>query len=150
VADGAERQRADGSIYNADEAAVVVALVRELHDEWNLEVRSIRALRVLTFYAAQVGEISRALAAAGLRGVVVGTVDGSQGSEADVILLSCVRSNAGARLGFVSDSLLECMLIANLIRCAARLRHRLALMTTDWLPHQVRGSASSPTGSHDH
>ena len=146
VADGAERQRADGSIYNADEAAVVVALVRELHDEWNLEVRSIRALRVLTFYAAQVGEISRALAAAGLRGVVVGTVDGSQGSEADVILLSCVRSNAGARLGFVTDSLLECMLIANLIRCAARLRHRLALMTTDWLPHQVRGSASSLTG----
>ena len=38
VADGAERQRADGSIYNADEAAVVVALVRELHNEWNLEV----------------------------------------------------------------------------------------------------------------
>ena len=103
VADGAERQRADGSIYNADEAAVVVALVRELHNEWNLEVRAIRALRVLTFYAAQVGEISRALAAAGLRGVVVGTVDGSQGSEADVILLSCVRSNAGARLGFVTD-----------------------------------------------
>ena len=31
------------------------------------------------------------------------TVDGSQGAEADVVLLSCVRANRGAAIGFVSD-----------------------------------------------
>ena len=29
------------------------------------------------------------------------TVDSSQGSEADIVILSCVRSNADGRIGFV-------------------------------------------------
>jgi superfamily I DNA and/or RNA helicase len=57
---------------------------------------------VLTLCAAQVRCIRAALAAAGLRGVSVSTVDGSQGAEADVVLLSFVRANARGAVGFAA------------------------------------------------
>ena len=104
VAEGAEaRDAPDGSIYNAAEAAAVARLVRTLRDEWGVAVGRLEALRVLTFYSAQVAAIRRALAAEGVAGASVGTVDGSQGAEADVVLLSCVRANGRAALGFVDD-----------------------------------------------
>ena len=46
----------------------------------------------------------RALVDAGVReGVSVGTVDGAQGAESDTVILSFVRSNANASIGFVED-----------------------------------------------
>jgi len=56
---------------------------------------------VLTFYAAQVAAIRAAADARGLRGVFTATVDGAQGSEADVVLLSCVRCRGV--VGFLAD-----------------------------------------------
>ena len=35
--------------------------------------------------------------------VTVHTVDSFQGSECDIVILSCVRSNESAKLGFVND-----------------------------------------------
>ena len=90
-------------------------------------------LRVLTFYSAQVRSIQQAMPAglakptalggavvAGGRngsrgatgggggggggGVSVHTVDGSQGAESDIIVLSFVRSNARGNIGFVADA----------------------------------------------
>ena len=51
----------------------------------------------------QVGCIRQALARRGIRGVAVSTVDGSQGAEADVILLSLVRANSRGSIGFVRE-----------------------------------------------
>lgn len=68
-----------------------------------------QTVAVLSFFAGQVELITRLLgeqsasrcAAASL--VSVFTVDGFQGSEADVVLLSFARANSGRRLGFLKD-----------------------------------------------
>lgn len=36
-------------------------------------------------------------------GITIGTVDGSQGEEAQIVLVSCVRSNTKGTVGFVDD-----------------------------------------------
>ncbi|KAH8091556.1 hypothetical protein JL720_5866 [Aureococcus anophagefferens] len=51
------------------------------------------SVAVLTFYAGQRALLAAALAGSGCR---VSTVDAAQGSEADVVLVSCVRANAEA------------------------------------------------------
>jgi predicted DNA helicase len=58
------------------------------------------SLAVITPYRGQVALLQSALE--GL-GVEVDTVDAFQGREADAVLVSCVRSNALGRLGFLSD-----------------------------------------------
>lgn len=56
---------------------------------------------VLTFYNAQVKCIKNAMK--GLTDVSVMTVDSFQGSEADIILISFVRSNSKNHVGFLQD-----------------------------------------------
>ena len=73
-----------------------------------VDVSNPLRLRVLTFYAAQVDSINAVVNSAGnvkRNGgrVWVHTVDGSQGAEADVILLSLVRSNRRGAVGFVAE-----------------------------------------------
>lgn len=65
---------------------------------------------IITPYAAQAQAITRALAAAAAASAglatapaEVATVDGFQGREKPLILLSTVRSNGAARVGFVAD-----------------------------------------------
>jgi len=60
-------------------------------------------LGVISFYSAQVGALQKALRAA--PDVEVSTVDGFQGREKDVIIISCVRSNAqgDANVGFLGE-----------------------------------------------
>lgn len=77
-------------------------------------------LAILSFYAAQVEKLSQRIDAAVRSGELahlsefapvrglkwVGTVDGFQGSEADLVILSLVRNNAGSgasALGFLRD-----------------------------------------------
>ena len=54
VAEGAEARDRSGSLHNAAEAAAVVDVVCRLRDAWSVRVDDSAALRVLTFYAAQV------------------------------------------------------------------------------------------------
>jgi len=54
---------------------------------------------VITFYKAQQRLLQEKLGAA----ATVMTVDSAQGSEADVVILSCVRSNTGEGIGHVKD-----------------------------------------------
>ena len=58
---------------------------------------------VITFYSAQVRLIRRKLAERGCADVPVHSVDSFQGSEADVVICSAVRSNSRASVGFLSD-----------------------------------------------
>lgn len=57
---------------------------------------------VLTFYNGQRSLLASQLAARGLKDVDVVSVDAMQGREADVIVLSCVRTS-GYGLGFLAD-----------------------------------------------
>ena len=93
VSGNGEERDHGGSVCNRDEAAAVVATVCALRGR-GIDIGRTRSLRVLTFYSAQVRCVTRALEAAGVReGVMVGTVDGAQGAESDVVILSFVRSN---------------------------------------------------------
>jgi hypothetical protein len=104
VSSGREARGPGGSLSNRREAEAIAQVVVALRDKWGVHVDSPRALRILTFYAAQVGCIRRALCDAGVQSrVSIGTVDGSQGAESGVVLLSFVRSNTGSSIGFVED-----------------------------------------------
>ena len=62
------------------------------------------SITVITFYAAQVACIQKQLKKArASASVKVLTVDSFQGSEADVVIVSFVRSNGASRVGFVRD-----------------------------------------------
>lgn len=68
-----------------------------------------RSVLVIAFYRKQVEELRKAFERAGYaesaipnQGLRIATVDQSQGSEADVVLISCVRSNDGHNIGFLT------------------------------------------------
>ncbi|MCK6546879.1 AAA domain-containing protein [Myxococcota bacterium] len=96
-----------------DEALEPDGESRENPDEARLVITRIQALRaagvpasviaVITPYAAQVRHLERALAALDLGGVEVDTVDGFQGREKEVVIISCVRSNPDGEIGFLAD-----------------------------------------------
>ena len=91
-----EMRQAGGSSFNKTEEKVALAAVdavRELNRELDIGV--------ITYYAKQKENIAQELMKRKLGSVVVNTVDGYQGSERDVIIISCVRSGAG--IGFLQD-----------------------------------------------
>lgn len=103
---GQERQSRFGSFENHAEAQAVVKVVqaasRQLHGRWH----SADRIRIITFYTAQVCLIKRCLRQHRMPNVVVATVDSSQGSEADIVIVSLVRSHGNSRhstVGFLSD-----------------------------------------------
>jgi superfamily I DNA and/or RNA helicase len=115
---GVERtvSRLGGSIENSKEAAAVARVVMRLVAIFGTGIA--KSISVITFYAAQVGCIEKELRRAGSGGgggggggggrgggenVRVATVDSYQGSEADIVVVSFVRSNHGGRVGFVKD-----------------------------------------------
>ncbi len=107
--DGRERRSRGGvSRFNAQEVRAVARAVERLlgrgegaEGDADGEGERLRAdeLGVITPYAAQVSELRRALPSA----VEVRTVDGFQGREKEVIIISAVRANARAELGFLVD-----------------------------------------------
>lgn len=98
---GLEERRSEGSESrdNEGEAKLVERAVRAL-----LAVGlKPRDLGVIAPYAAQVALLSQALSTLVEEGLEIDSVDGFQGREKQVILVSCVRSNASGEVGFVSD-----------------------------------------------
>ena len=100
---GGEQRDSFGSCYNSAECDVVMGLLQELKnrsrhvgDDWS----NVNRIRVITFYQAQVTEMRKRLHRHGLQNVLISTVDSSQGCEADVIIISFVRSE---KIGFLSD-----------------------------------------------
>ena len=70
-------------------------------------LRPLTTVCVITFYAAQVcciqKHLRKELSASAAASIKVLTVDSFQGSEADIVLVSFVRSNSASRVGFVRD-----------------------------------------------
>jgi hypothetical protein len=93
---------------NRAEARVVAAAAAKLVRAGTAAGRggglAARDVGIITPYAAQAVEIRRVLRQLGINGIEVRTVDGFQGREKEAILLSCVRSNADRRIGFLDDA----------------------------------------------
>ena len=96
---GKEEQIPGGSYRNHMEARTIVDLILQLqtqaqsHSDLKNTWHSVDRVRVITFYQAQVGLIKRMLHQKNLGDkIVISTVDSSQGCEADIVLVSFVRS----------------------------------------------------------
>ncbi len=101
---GIEQEETVGhSRSNYEEAQVVCSVIEGVMKA--LKVGCKPNMGVITPYIAQRGLIQHQLEERGIDGIMceVNTVDGFQGREKDVILLSCVRAMANRGLGFVSD-----------------------------------------------
>lgn len=110
--EGMEEQGFSGSYCNRVEAKKIVELILQLqqmaHSSERFSWYGAERIRVITFYQAQVALIKRFLQERGLGNkIVVATVDSSQGCEADIVIISFVRSQgereARHTAGFLTD-----------------------------------------------
>ena len=93
------RSRRSTSYYNEAEAALCVDLAKELL-AMGLEAEDIG---IITPYAAQIKRIKKLLEEEDIA-VETKTVDGFQGQEKEVILISFVRANDQGEIGFLKDA----------------------------------------------
>lgn len=108
VAKGLEETGRFHSLVNRAESQVAVALFNRLRQEFAGHDFDYK-VGVVSMYRAQVGEIRRAFEqrfGPNITAIVdFNTVDGFQGQEKDVIILSCVRSGPGlSSVGFLSGT----------------------------------------------
>ena len=107
--EGQEEQAICGSYRNLAEAHRVVDLVHSLYEtacQSNEKWHAADRVRIITFYRAQVVLVQQLLSRRGLPRVLVATVDSSQGCEAELVIVSFVRSNSGRgrfTAGFLTD-----------------------------------------------
>ncbi|RDB14553.1 putative ATP-dependent helicase C29A10.10c [Hypsizygus marmoreus] len=107
VAKGLEEAGARSSLKNMGECHVAVALYSRLVKEFSTVDFSYR-VGIVSMYRAQIVELRRLFeqrfGSQILEAVDFNTVDGFQGQEKDIIILSCVRSGPGLQsVGFLSD-----------------------------------------------
>ena len=108
--DNSEKRNNSGSITNAQEARLVIHALRdyiEMISPQKIESERID-FGVITPYRGQARLIRRLLKMQHYfrklkRHITVGTVDGFQGQERDVIVISLVRDNADGNIGFLRD-----------------------------------------------
>ncbi|KAK7255004.1 hypothetical protein RIF29_28403 [Crotalaria pallida] len=93
---------------NMVEASIVSKLVKKLHEEY-VRTKIKVTVGIISPYKAQVcaieDKVKRCSGVSNSEGFVVnvGSVDGFQGGEEDVIIMSTVRSNGKGSIGFLSD-----------------------------------------------
>ncbi|KAG6910679.1 hypothetical protein DXG01_008723 [Tephrocybe rancida] len=107
VANGIEESDGRRSLKNMGECRVAVALYARLVQQYASIDFSYR-VGIVSMYRAQIGELRKAFEARFgqkvLDSVDFNTVDGFQGQEKDIIILSCVRSGLGLQaIGFLDD-----------------------------------------------
>ena len=99
---GREEKSETGSLYNLAEAALVRSIVGKIK---RLKHPDIHNVGVISPYRRQVDHLEHLASKVDeldLR-IQVSTVDGFQGQESDIIILTCVRSNSRGKLGFLED-----------------------------------------------
>ncbi|CAN6454156.1 unnamed protein product [Victoria cruziana] len=95
-----EKKDDEDSTMNEGEAAVAMAHARSLVESGvNASV-----IGIITPYAAQVVLLKMLRSNNKLKEVEISTVDGFQGREKEVIIISMVRSNSKKEVGFLSDT----------------------------------------------
>ncbi|XP_057950206.1 uncharacterized protein LOC131145129 isoform X2 [Malania oleifera] len=94
------------SLKNMVEVAVVAKIVRNLHRAWS-GLKQKLSIGVVSPYAAQVVAIQEKFGRKYEKldnfAVKVKSIDGFQGGEEDIIIISTVRSNSNGSIGFLSD-----------------------------------------------
>ncbi|KAH7337135.1 AAA domain-containing protein [Rhizoctonia solani] len=107
VAQGREEAQSNHSQINRGEADAAIALYSRLTREFNTTNFEYR-IGIVSMYRGQVAHMkSRFTAAYGpgvLKSIDFNTVDGFQGQEKDIIILSCVRAGTNVQsVGFLAD-----------------------------------------------
>ncbi|XP_027334128.1 uncharacterized protein LOC113848912 [Abrus precatorius] len=107
IAKGKEQQSHGYSVKNKIEAAVVSKIIESLENEF-LRTKKKVSIGIISPYNAQVYEIQEKIKQNNLVSdpdfaVSVRSVDGFQGGEEDIIIISTVRSNDNAKIGFLSN-----------------------------------------------
>ncbi len=97
---GHETKNTNHSYINESEARYVKLIVEFMH-RYGIDV--INRIGIITFYKGQADYIRTDLNKK-FTGIKVNTVDGFQGGECDMIIISCVRANLKQRIGFLHDS----------------------------------------------
>ncbi|KAF9613111.1 hypothetical protein IFM89_005590 [Coptis chinensis] len=91
---------------NMVEVAVVFTIVRSLFKAWEVSKHKV-SIGIISPYAAQVAAIQEKFGKMYQNiedfDVRVKSVDGFQGGEQDIIIISTVRSNSGGHIGFLSN-----------------------------------------------
>jgi senataxin len=105
---GREETTPSQSLKNVAEAQVAVALFQRLRRDFSAVSLDFR-VGVVSMYSAQVTELRRVFSQRLEKDVVekihFHTVDGFQGQEKDVIILSCVRAGPGLQnVGFLAGA----------------------------------------------
>ncbi|XP_030461793.2 uncharacterized protein LOC115681846 [Syzygium oleosum] len=108
IPDGREEVGDDGfSLKNPVEVEVVLRILRNLYRAWRGSEENL-TVGVISPYAAQVAAVQAKLGKRyeNIKGflVKVKSVDGFQGGEEDIIIISTVRSNLRGTIGFLSNT----------------------------------------------
>ncbi|KAF1915851.1 P-loop containing nucleoside triphosphate hydrolase protein [Ampelomyces quisqualis] len=107
-----EDRDANMSSYNENEARMIMGFV----DHVVLNGADPSKITLLTFYNGQRKRLIRGLYqhrnASAMRGVKIVTVDGYQGEENDIVILSLVRSNRHHKIGFLSSDNRACVALS--------------------------------------
>jgi senataxin len=90
---------ASKSFFNPTEAMATVKIIDYLAQRCKIDVA--KRVSVITFYAEQVGRIAKLLSK--YPNIQVKTVDGYQGGENDIVIISFVRSNFHKQIGFLKE-----------------------------------------------
>lgn len=120
---GIEQGARGQSRWNFREASLVCDVIKAIQalSQKTTNTMPTFSIVVISFYRAQAHKIRDEMCARGIKGVLSHTVDSFQGSEADVVICSTVRSNNRARIGFLADK-------RRLNVALTRARHSLVLI----------------------
>ncbi|XP_035685869.1 probable helicase senataxin isoform X2 [Branchiostoma floridae] len=120
-----------GGIYNHTEAVMVAQLVIALKENPAIDTRNIG---VITPYQKQKWLIETQLIRSGNNQVEVGTVDGFQGREKDIVILSCVRAcSSSGSIGFLCHRQRMNVALTRAKFCLYVVCHEASLRTNlDW------------------
>ncbi|WVY90100.1 hypothetical protein V8G54_035614 [Vigna mungo] len=107
ISKGKEQSNTDHSLMNKIEVAAISEIIGNLKKEF-LKTRKKVSVGIISPYKAQVYEIQQKVkqyisASDSHFSVSVRSVDGFQGGEEDIIILSTVRSNGSGKVGFLSN-----------------------------------------------
>ncbi|XP_074273009.1 uncharacterized protein LOC141596682 [Silene latifolia] len=147
ISDGRDELDDDGrSRRNMVEAAVVAKILQNLYKMWRHSTERL-AIGVVSPYAAQVVAIEDLI---GRRYdkldnfvVKVKSVDGFQGGEEDIIILSTVRANNAGKVGFISDCQRTNVALTRARHCLWVLGNEKTLSRSDSVWKRLVGNAQA-------